>query len=84
MNKKHQKTLKAIFANPVSTSIRWADVESLLQAMGANVNEGDGSRVSFVFGNEAWYTHRPHPEKEAKPYQIRSLRSFLNHIGVER
>ena len=27
--------------------------------------------------------HRPHPKKEAKPYQVRDARTFLRQLGVE-
>jgi len=82
MNKKHQKTLKAIFANPISATIVWADVEKLLVAIGAKLSEGEGSRVKFVSGQEMLVIHRPHPGKEAKRYQIKVTREFLQAIGV--
>ncbi|PKG96389.1 type II toxin-antitoxin system HicA family toxin [Pseudomonas sp. Choline-3u-10] len=28
-------------------------------------------------------SHRPHPEKEAKPYQVRDARAFLEQAGVK-
>lgn len=28
--------------------------------------------------------HRPHPQKEAKPYQVRDARTFLEKAGVLR
>jgi len=82
MNSKHQKTLQAVFAIPVSGAIDWADIESLLIAAGAVLKEGRGSRVRFVYGNERATFHRPHPKKEAKPYQIKDARKFLEAIGV--
>jgi hypothetical protein len=27
--------------------------------------------------------HRPHPEKDAKPYQIRDARRLLQSLGIE-
>jgi hypothetical protein len=30
MNSKHRHTLEAVFADPVSGTINWADIESLL------------------------------------------------------
>jgi hypothetical protein len=82
MNSKHQKTLQAVFATPVSGSIEWADIESLLIAAGAVLKEGRGTRIRFVYGNERATFHRPHPEKEAKPYQVKDARKFLETIGV--
>lgn len=82
MNSKQVKTLKAVFADPVSGAIAWDDIESLLKAAGATVVEGSGSRVRFVCGGEIETFHRPHPAKEAKRYQVRAARDFLIRIGV--
>ncbi|HRX05444.1 MAG TPA: hexulose-6-phosphate synthase, partial [Anaerolineae bacterium] len=45
MQAKHRRTLEAIFEKPDRANIPWHDVESLLQALGAEVTEGRGSRV---------------------------------------
>lgn len=82
MNSKHRKTLEAVFTDPVSGTVAWADVESLLVAAGAEVVEGRGSRVRFVKDGEVATFHRPHPAKEAKRYQVRDARDFLERIGV--
>ena len=37
----------AVFKDPVSGTIEWAAIENLLVAAGANVIEGNGSRVKF-------------------------------------
>ena len=82
MNSKQKRTLRAIFTEPVSGNIDWSDIESLLLAVGCKVVEGRGSRVRFVRGDEAEFFHRPHPDKEAKRYQVRAAREFLARIGV--
>jgi hypothetical protein len=82
MNNKHRKTLTAVFKDPVSGSIEWADIEKLLVAAGARIIEGRGSRVRFEVGSEIATFHRPHPAKEAKRYQVRDAREFLERIGV--
>lgn len=83
MNSKHRKTLAAVFAAPPSARLAWVDIESLLIAAGARVVEGRGSRVRFVAGTLVATFHRPHPEKEAKPYQVRAAREFLAEMGVK-
>jgi hypothetical protein len=45
MKKRHRATLELIFARPVSGSIRWADIEALLAALGAEIGEREGSRI---------------------------------------
>lgn len=83
MNSKHKKTLKAVFADPVSPAIEWADIEHLLIAVGCEVIEGSGSRVRFVKDGLLENFHRPHPDKEAKRYQVRIARDYLIKLGVK-
>ena len=82
MNYRHRKTLEAVFVEPTSGTLAWADIEGLLLAAGARVVEGRGSRVRFVCGDEMESFHRPHPAKEAKRYQVRAARAFLERIKV--
>jgi HicA toxin of bacterial toxin-antitoxin, len=82
MNNKHRKTLDVVFKDPVSGTIEWVSIESLLQAAGANLIEGSCSRVRFEKNGEVETFHRPHPAKEAKRYQVRAARAFLERIGV--
>lgn len=83
MNSKQRSTLKAIFKNPVQSNLDFKRMESLFLALGAKLIEGDGSRVRFVLNEVVVSFHRPHPHKEAKPYQVRDARSFLKQAGVK-
>ena len=83
MNSRHRKTLAAIFGNPTPKTMIWADIEALLIAAGCEVLEGDGSRVRFIRDDVIGYFHRPHPKKEAAPYQIRDAKTFLTKLGME-
>ncbi len=83
MNSKHRKTLATVFTDPVSGTIEWSAIESLLLAAGARLIEGSGSRVRFEKDGEVGTFHRPHPAKETKRYQVRDARDFLERIGVK-
>lgn len=83
MNSKQLNTLKAIFAKPAPNTIEWARIESLFVAAGAKVIEGNGSRVRFELNGVVATVHRPHPDKEAKAYQVRDARAFLEQAGVK-
>ena len=83
MNATHRKTLEAIFTDPVSKSLQWRRIESLLVAIGCRVIEGNGSRLRFEKGGIIGTFHRPHPAKEAKPYQVRDARLYLENLGVK-
>ena len=83
MNKRHRTTLEAIFGSPTPKTLEWSRIEALLIALGARVVEGRGSRVRFVLNGIVGTFHRPHPSKEAKPYQVRDARDFLKEAGVK-
>ncbi|PYC01718.1 type II toxin-antitoxin system HicA family toxin [Pseudomonas sp. R62] len=82
MNSKQLGTLKAIFSRPVPNNLEWVRMESLFGAVGAQTIEGSGSRVRFELNGVVVTFHRPHPDKEAKPYQVRDARAFLEQAGV--
>ena len=83
MNTKQKRTLEEVFADPVSRTIKWAAIESLLKAIGCRVIEGKGSRVKFEMNGIIASFHRPHPEPTAKHYQVRDTREFLTKLGVK-
>jgi hypothetical protein len=83
MNSKNRATLEAVFSHPTKTNIKWSDIESLLVSVGAELKEGEGSRVRIIKGQTVLTTHRPHPRKEAKPYQVIDARIFLEALGVK-
>ena len=82
MNTVHRKTLTAVFAEPVPASLEWRRIEALFVALGCCVIEGNGSRVRFEKGGQIATFHRPHPAKDAKPYQVRDARKYLENLGV--
>jgi len=82
MNSAHQKTLVALFNSSFSSAFEWRKIESLFIALGAKVIEGNGSRVRFELNGVVASFHRPHPQKEAKPYQVKDAREFLSRAGV--
>lgn len=84
MNNKNTKVLKSIFENPVKANILWSDIEKMMEDLGAKVREGKGSAGVFVFKGSIFPFHRPHPQKEAKRYQVRLLRKFLTQHGIKR
>lgn len=82
MKKAHQKTLQAIFRQPTSGTIAFADIEALVRALGGDVQERKGSRVKITLKGEQWRCHRPHPGKEARKYQVEEARELLKRVGV--
>lgn len=84
MNKKQRATLRAIFDKPTRANIRFADIERLLISLGGKLYEGKGSATRIAFPNGLKYDqHRPHPQKEAKRYQVEDARILLELLGVK-
>jgi len=82
MGTKHRRTLEAIFEDPVRSNIAWRDVESMLEAAGAEITEGAGSRVRIALNDVRAVFHRPHPQKETDKGAVKSMRRFLTEAGV--
>ena len=77
-----QNTLRQVYSSPVPASLEWRKVESLLVALGCSVIEGRGSRVRFEKDGKVATFHRPHPNKEAKPYQVKDARAYLELLEI--
>ncbi len=77
-----RKTLAAMLKRPTPANIAWADIEALLVSLGATVTRGTGSRVKFDLNGVTFSAHRPHPQKEARRYQVRDAIDFLRAAGM--
>lgn len=82
MRRRHRRTLAAIFQRPAQAGIRWDDIESLLLACGAGIEERAGSRVAIELHDVIAIFHRPDPRKEADKGAVSSMRRFLSDAGV--
>lgn len=83
MSKKHQKTLKEIFKKPAPSNIYWSDIEALFKFLGAEISQGNGSRVRVKYNDVRAVFHRPHPRKETDKGAVNSVKRFLENAGVK-
>ncbi len=83
MNKRPRQTLFRIFGEPVPADLRWDDIEALLNALGAAISEGDGSRVRIALNGVRAVFHRPHPSPDIKCGAVRAVRDFLKAAGIK-
>ena len=83
MDRKHRKTLEAIFERPKRANITWRDIEALFIALGAEISQGSGSRVRVALKDVRAVFHRPHPRKETNKGAVKSVRRFLEAAGVK-
>jgi hypothetical protein len=63
--------------------VRFADIATLIVALGGEIREGAGSRVAFELKGKRVYLHRPHPGREAKRYQVEEVREFLRSLEIQ-
>ena len=82
MNRRHQRTLLAVFEHPMRPDIRWTDIEALFVALGADVSEGRGSRVRVALRGVRAVFHRPHPRPITDWGAVRSVADFLRAAGI--
>jgi hypothetical protein len=82
MKRKHQKTLDAIYARPVSANIQWRDIEALFVELGAEISEREGSRIAVVLFDEIRVFHRPHPSPDTDKGAVASIRKWFEQHGV--
>ncbi|TKC89444.1 type II toxin-antitoxin system HicA family toxin [Trinickia terrae] len=83
MKRAHLKTLELIFARPVSANIRWADIEALFIALGAEISEREGSRIAVVLFEQVQVFHRPHTRPTTDKGAVASIRRWLESNGVK-
>jgi signal transduction histidine kinase len=74
--------LRSIFADPVRSNIAWRDVEMVLKALVAEIEEGSGSRVRIALDGVRSVFHRPHPQKEIDKGAVKDMRRFLTEAGI--
>jgi hypothetical protein len=87
MNSRNRKTLEDVFSQPTKKNVKWSDIEDLPISLRAKIKQGRGSRIRLEImlekGELTLTAHRPHPGKEAKEYQVKDVRGFLEALGVK-
>ncbi|UAA39838.1 type II toxin-antitoxin system HicA family toxin [Paraneptunicella aestuarii] len=82
MKRKYQKTLELIFNRPVSGNVKWKDIEQLFVELGAELTEGEGSRIGVRLFGERRVFHRPHPSPDTDKGAVSSIKRWLESNGV--
>jgi hypothetical protein len=82
MNSKQKSTLKKIFESPTRSDISWNEIEILFKALGAEISEGNGSRIRIALNGVRAVFHKPHPKKEVNKSSVNSICRFLIEGGI--
>ena len=61
---RRRETLRSIFENPVRSNIPWTDIEKMLVAFDAQLNDGRGSSLRISPHGARAIFHPPHPAKQ--------------------
>ena len=77
ISSRHQRTWDAVFESPARADIARRDIEALFKALGADVSEGNGSRVRVALHGVRVVFHRPHPKKETDKGAVKAVQTFL-------
>ncbi len=82
MNKRQKTTLKNIFRKPTLATIKYSAVESLILALGGEIETyRSGSRVAFILNDHIIIVHKPHPQNVFPKYAVENIRNFLVQAG---
>ncbi|RMG44496.1 MAG: type II toxin-antitoxin system HicA family toxin, partial [Candidatus Dadabacteria bacterium] len=77
---KHLRTLRGILSK--SRNLRWSSVRSVLEALGATIDESrSGSRVAIHLGEDVKVLHKPHGSKPLIIGAVQDLARWLEHKG---
>jgi len=82
MSHKHEGTLRAIFHDPPSGNLHWRDVESLLNHVGAKIENQSGASLHVTINGQETVLHRPHHNNTLDRQGIKHLREYLARAGV--
>ncbi|WP_336285381.1 type II toxin-antitoxin system HicA family toxin [Citrobacter arsenatis] len=83
LRKKQKNTLVQLFKAPTPQGIKWAEIESLIKALGGEIKEGRGSRCKFLLNKSIASFHRPHPSPDTDKGAVENVRGWLTSIGVK-
>ena len=81
LSNKHRKTLQAVYA--VQANVKFKDIEHLIEALGGQIVEREGSRVHFRLNDVPATFHRPHPNPQAGRGAVRAIKDFLTTAGIK-
>ena len=82
MSHKHEQLLRTIFHDPISCNIHWREIESLLNHVGADIEQLSGARIRVKLNGVEGILHRPHHGNTLDRSAVRHLREYLAHARM--
>lgn len=82
MKARHAKNLQLIFSRPTPAGVKWLDAVALFEALGAEITEAEGSRVTVFLFEQVKVMLRPHPSPDMDKGAAASIRKWVEENGV--
>ncbi|HZQ60149.1 MAG TPA: type II toxin-antitoxin system HicA family toxin [Casimicrobiaceae bacterium] len=82
MSHKHENLVRAIFHDPISANIHWREIESLLNHLGAEIEQLSGARIRVRLNHHEGILHRPHHGNTLGRQDIMHLREYLARARI--
>jgi len=82
MSHKHENLIHAVFRDPISANIHWREVESLLNHLGAKIEELSGARLRVKLNGYEDVLHRPHHSNTLGRQDVKNLREYLGRARI--
>lgn len=82
MSHKHEHLIQSIFRDPISANIHWREVESLLNHLGAQIEQLSGARLRVKLNGYEDILHRPHHGNTLGRQDIKHLRDYLGRARI--
>ncbi len=82
MSHKHENLIQSIFRDPIGANIHWREVESLLNHLGARIEELPGARLRVKLNDCEDVLHRPHHSNTLSRQDVKNLREYLGRARI--
>lgn len=82
LNSRNRAILASLFEKPTRTDIRWADIVTLITALGGTVTCKSGSHHRLSLNGEIGIAARPHPQSTVARHTVKAVAEFLRKARV--
>lgn len=83
LSSKHRRTLLDIWKTPPLANLKWTRIETLIEAVGGKIEQGNGSRMRFIIDGRVGRFHKPHKNgANTDKGAVSSLKKYLTDCGI--
>lgn len=82
LNSRNRAILASLLEKPTRVDIRWADIVTLITALGGTVTSKGGSHHRLSLNGKIGIAVRPHPQPTVARHTVNAVAEFLRKAGV--